>query len=274
MSVLFRTGAIFVVALKRLFAERRLALLTVAGLTVAVAITLSVPLYADAVYGRTLSGALLAKTPADEARPPFAFMFRHLASGTGPAKWDNIQAADSYLSRQAAARVGIAAEAKRALSHDGVPGAVSQPDGKRVPDHPQPVGPDQHRHRQRPRGPHHAHGGAFPRGSPQPGWQPDRGPGSQRSGDQVGTPARRDLSSVRQQHGAGQHARADSRACGRRVASQRRAGRVLVLQTVGLDRRVLRAREHVHRPDHPADEKPHLDCPLVSGAGRLCGQAR
>ena len=107
MNVLFRTGAIFVVALKRLFAERRLALLTVAGLTVAVAITLSVPLYADAVYGRTLSGALLAKTPADEARPPFAFMFRHLASGTGPPKWDNIQAADSYLSKQAAARLGL-----------------------------------------------------------------------------------------------------------------------------------------------------------------------
>jgi hypothetical protein len=95
------------VALKRLFAERRLALLTVAGLTVAVAITLSVPLYADAVYGRTLSGALLAKTPADEARPPFAFMFRHLASGTGPPKWDNIQAADIYLSKQAAARLGL-----------------------------------------------------------------------------------------------------------------------------------------------------------------------
>jgi len=52
VSVLFRTGAIFVVALKRLFAERRLALLTVAGLTVAVGITLSVPLYADArIYG-------------------------------------------------------------------------------------------------------------------------------------------------------------------------------------------------------------------------------
>ena len=107
MSILFRMGAIFIVALQRLFAERRLALLTVAGLTVAVAITLSVPLYADAVYGRTLSGALLAETPSEEARPPFAFMFRHLASGTGPAKWDSIQAADSYLSGQAAAQLGL-----------------------------------------------------------------------------------------------------------------------------------------------------------------------
>ena len=107
MSILYRMGAIFIVALQRLFAERRLALLTVAGLTVAVAITLSVPLYADAVYGRTLSGALLAKTPAEEAHPPFAFMFRHLASGTGPAKWDSIQAADSYLSGPVATQFGL-----------------------------------------------------------------------------------------------------------------------------------------------------------------------
>jgi putative ABC transport system permease protein len=107
VSTLFRMGAIFIVALQRLFAERRLALLTVAGLTVAVAITLSVPLYADAVYGRTLSRALLAETPLEEPRPPFAFMFRHLASGTGPAKWDGIQAADSYLSEQAATQFGL-----------------------------------------------------------------------------------------------------------------------------------------------------------------------
>ena len=120
MNILFRIGAIFVVALKRLFAQRRLALLTVAGLTVAVALALSVPLYADAVYGRTLSGALLAKTPADEARPPFAFMFRHLASGTGPPKWDNIQAARQLPVGAGHRRLGLAAEAERTLPHDGV----------------------------------------------------------------------------------------------------------------------------------------------------------
>jgi putative ABC transport system permease protein len=107
VRILSRIGAIFVVALKRLFAERRLALLTIAGLTVAVAITLSVPLYADAVYGRTLGGILLEKSPAEEARPPFAFMFRHLASGSGPARWDNIQAADAYLSEQAPTQLGL-----------------------------------------------------------------------------------------------------------------------------------------------------------------------
>ncbi|MCX6028399.1 MAG: ABC transporter permease [Chloroflexi bacterium] len=110
MSILFRIGAIFVVAVKRLFAQRRLAFLTAVGLTVAVAITLSVPLYADAVYGRTLSGTLSEGAQASNARPPFAFMYRQIASSGKPARWENVLAANSYLTGQAIADLGLPAK--------------------------------------------------------------------------------------------------------------------------------------------------------------------
>ena len=54
MDVLLRAWAIFVVAAKRLFSQSWLALATVLGLVTSVALTMSIPLYADAVYYRVL----------------------------------------------------------------------------------------------------------------------------------------------------------------------------------------------------------------------------
>ena len=54
MNVLLRIWAIFVVAAKRLFSQRWLALATALGLVTAVALTMGTPLYADAVYYRVL----------------------------------------------------------------------------------------------------------------------------------------------------------------------------------------------------------------------------
>jgi putative ABC transport system permease protein len=109
MGVLLRFGAIFIVALKRLFSQRRLALLTVLGLTAAVALTLSIPLYADAVYYKTLREALGTGQGQTEpsSRPPFAFMFRYIGAWYGAAKWSDIQAVDSYLSNSAGPELGL-----------------------------------------------------------------------------------------------------------------------------------------------------------------------
>ncbi len=107
MNALFRIGAIFVVAVKRLFAQRQLALLTALGLTVAVALTLSVPLYSDAVYGRTLSQTLANPAQTSDDRPPFAFMFRQIAGPTKPGKWEKVLAANSYLAGQAVTDLGL-----------------------------------------------------------------------------------------------------------------------------------------------------------------------
>ena len=109
MGVLLRFGAIFIVALKRLFSQRRLALVTGLGLTAAVALTLSIPLYSDAVYYRILREALgTGLTQADpSARPPFAFMFRYIGAWYGPVKWSDVQPLDAYLSNTAGPALGL-----------------------------------------------------------------------------------------------------------------------------------------------------------------------
>lgn len=101
MGVLLRFGSIFTVATKRLLAHWRLTLLTIIGLAVAIGVALSVPLYADAVYGRTLSRALLDQRKQEDQYPPFALLFRQLASGSRPTTWPAVQAVDGYLGRQA-----------------------------------------------------------------------------------------------------------------------------------------------------------------------------
>jgi hypothetical protein len=73
MKVIMRAVAIFVVALKRLLSQPGLALATGIGLVAAIALTMSVPLYADAVYYRTLRAGLFDKPDEEFAtrpRPP------------------------------------------------------------------------------------------------------------------------------------------------------------------------------------------------------------
>ena len=98
MNLLLRFGAIFVIAVKRLLAQWRLATLTALGLTAAIAMAMSVPLYADGVYGRTLNRTLLDTSQTGDVYPPYAFLFRQLANGGRPARWENIEAVDAYMS--------------------------------------------------------------------------------------------------------------------------------------------------------------------------------
>jgi putative ABC transport system permease protein len=107
VNLLLRLSAIFVIAVKRLLAQWRLATLTALGLTVAVAMAMSVPLYADAVYGRTLNRTLLDKSQAGEVYPPYAFLFRQLANGGHPARRENIQAVDAYMKGPVNADLGL-----------------------------------------------------------------------------------------------------------------------------------------------------------------------
>lgn len=108
MSVLLRTWAIFVVAVKRLFSQRWLALATGLGLVTAVALTMSVPLYADAVYYRVLREELSGESPeGTKPYPPFAFMFSYRRAGSNPVQWEDIQPVDAYLSGPADSALGL-----------------------------------------------------------------------------------------------------------------------------------------------------------------------
>jgi putative ABC transport system permease protein len=113
MSALLRAWAIFVVATKRLLSQRGLALATSLGLVVAVALTMSVPLYADAVYYRVLReelssiGASEAGASGPGTRPPFAFMFRYVGAWSGSKQWEDVKQVDAYLSGPIVSALGL-----------------------------------------------------------------------------------------------------------------------------------------------------------------------
>jgi len=100
-SFFWRIWSIARVAAKRLVAERGLASATALGLVAAVALTMSVPLYADAVYFRLLREAILGQ----EAPPrdtPLSFRFRYVGARDGALQWEDVQALDAYLAGEAA----------------------------------------------------------------------------------------------------------------------------------------------------------------------------
>ncbi len=91
--------AIFTVATKRLLAQKGLALATLIGLMIAMTLTISIPLYADAVSYRTLQEEL--SNPSSKGRsnrPPYAFLMRYLGSNRGTVSWEDARQVDAYLS--------------------------------------------------------------------------------------------------------------------------------------------------------------------------------
>lgn len=109
MNFLLRTFAIFLVATRRLFSQRGLALATALGLVASIALVMSVPLYTDGVYYEILKKELSQATDESVAlrRPPFAFMFRYVGSLYGLKEWDDIVPVDSYLTGEGTAALGL-----------------------------------------------------------------------------------------------------------------------------------------------------------------------
>lgn len=100
--------AIFIIAARRLWSGRGLALAGAFGLTTVIAFTLSVPLYADAVYHRILSEEVAQG--AAWRRPPFAFLFRYVSRGqtiNEQGDWAQIAPADAYMKQQVPASLGL-----------------------------------------------------------------------------------------------------------------------------------------------------------------------
>lgn len=86
-----------------------LVLALVAGFIVAVAIVVSIPLYADAVGYRTLRTELEPDAEGSR-RPPFAFMFAHTDANDRPLPADRFQTADQYFTDQAPRELGLPPE--------------------------------------------------------------------------------------------------------------------------------------------------------------------
>lgn len=106
ISFVLRAWSIVLVAVKRLFAERGLAFAAVIGLVVSVALTMSVPLYADAVHFRLLREAILGQDPPTN-ETPFSFRFRYVGARDGALELQDISSLDTYLSGPAAATLKL-----------------------------------------------------------------------------------------------------------------------------------------------------------------------
>jgi len=106
MSFLYRIRAIFTITLKRLWAQRSLTLATTLGLITAVALIMTVPIYADAVYYRILEDELSISAEQSK-KPPFAYLYDYVGSWAGPVDWEDIQPVDDYLSHSAGRALGL-----------------------------------------------------------------------------------------------------------------------------------------------------------------------
>lgn len=96
-------AAVAWLALRRLSAQRGLALATTLGLLVAVAVTMSIPLYADATHFRLLRENLLGRETAEQlpgGQTPLVFLHSFSGALHENPQWEDLRAVDDYLVNQ------------------------------------------------------------------------------------------------------------------------------------------------------------------------------
>lgn len=100
---------IIILTIRRLWAQRGLTLATLAGLTVALTLMMTVPLYADAVNFRILQEQLSSQTERNN-RPPFAYLYNYIGAWHDPVTWEAVQPVTDYLAREGAQTLGLPGE--------------------------------------------------------------------------------------------------------------------------------------------------------------------
>ena len=102
-SFLSSLHSLFPILLKRLRSSLGLSAGITVGLIAAVALATCVPLYAGGVGHRLL----MEQLSGEEARPPFAFLFRYIGAWHGALEWEQLQAADAYLTNRVAGDLNL-----------------------------------------------------------------------------------------------------------------------------------------------------------------------
>lgn len=97
--------AVFAISARRLLHQRGLALSMTLGLVVAVALTVSIPIYSDAVSYRILNDRLYGDL--EDSAPPFSFLFRYVGSWHGYLEWEDCRQADEYVTASSAGILGL-----------------------------------------------------------------------------------------------------------------------------------------------------------------------
>ena len=108
MNFLLRLWGILTTIPQRLTSQWGLVLAAIVGLVSSISLILSIPLYADAVYYRSLQESVADETATDiTARPPFAFLFHYHGGWHDPVDWTDVEPLDSYLPDAAANVLGL-----------------------------------------------------------------------------------------------------------------------------------------------------------------------
>ena len=101
--------AVFALAVKRLLSQRSLAAANLLGLVVAIALLVSIPLYAEGAYARVLREELLRATEST-GQSPFAFTFHYLGSWAGAVDWQRVEGLDAYIRERASSDLRLPQE--------------------------------------------------------------------------------------------------------------------------------------------------------------------
>ena len=103
----FRTNA--KITLKRLWAQRGLTAALVLGLSVAVALIMVVPLFADAINFHLLE-TRLSQAEEGQDRPPFSYLYLYQGAWSGLSEWESVQPVINYIDNSAVDTLGIPAD--------------------------------------------------------------------------------------------------------------------------------------------------------------------
>jgi putative ABC transport system permease protein len=106
MSIVNRLWSIVVFTSKRIFAQKGLTLAIIIGITTAVALTMSIPIYANAAYQNILETDVIASAQDQtentntSAASSFSFLFRYIGSWNGPISWEKLQPIKAYFEQK------------------------------------------------------------------------------------------------------------------------------------------------------------------------------
>src|SRR5918912_920337 len=96
-NFIFTILAVLTTALQRLRSNFGLALCSLIALLAAVALSVSIPVYAEAASLRLLKGEI-ARQEQQNNRSAFALLFQYVGSWNGSLEWDRVKPADLYIS--------------------------------------------------------------------------------------------------------------------------------------------------------------------------------
>jgi putative ABC transport system permease protein len=111
MAIFSRVWSIITLTVKRLLSQRGLVLAATIGLAAAVALSLSIPLYADGVYYQIFENKVIGEEGETLTnRPPFSFVFLYIGAWAGNTQWEDLEPVDQYITHQAGAALNLPQE--------------------------------------------------------------------------------------------------------------------------------------------------------------------